>query len=489
MNSPEVLAPHRLRSHASRWLATGLTLACALSAGNPWARASDHADPIDPLNFEQLEGGITDLFVFPVDKNEQPVGTFKREAGVPLANTLKDVVRNPLSEDDKKKIDALVFILCVRRQLTQTGTLHLEPYTYRILVDTDSKVSFPTQADVEREEHPQSDHKYEGQPGYNNGHDHDHPGDSNASLAVGYNAKGGSKQKRPTLVEAFARYGGSIAKPSDINEEIVMEFKLNNTAKLKEGYPKFSGAASANFNGNKNIKYESGVYDDPFIFPAFFGTNVVAMAVKIPMTLFPANRTDFLIWATSHKGNRQVDHVGRSLRTQNPRFELLNTLPPSQHAAAILEEHENPSLVRDLALRLNFAQTFAYRKWDFVPDVMCYSTQYPVGFPNGRLLTDDVAALLAQHGDTLLYELSYQHNNGTWPRQATNDKNQGIFHTKFPYLLEPHPDKEPPAPPALTTATRVKLFGIALLLISLLVLENWIVARLYYRRQLRRRYL
>ena len=125
------------------------------------------------------------------------------------------------------------------------------------------------------------------------------------------------------------------------------------------------------------------MYDDPFIFPAFFGTNIVAMALKVPIELFPKDRTDFLIWATSHEGKRQIDHVGRSLRTQNPRFELLNTLHPSQHVDAIMQKHQHPHLLRDLALRLNFAQTFAYRKWDFVPDVMCYSTRYPVGFPNG----------------------------------------------------------------------------------------------------------
>ena len=165
------------------------------------------------------------------------------------------------------------------------------------------------------------------------------------------------------------------------------------------------------------------------------------MVMTIPVSAFPDGQKDWLLWGTSSKGNRQIDHVGRSLRTQNPRFEMLNTLPPRQHKAAIDEEHEHPSLLRDIALRFNMQSLFAYRTWDHVPDVMVYTTRFGVGFPNGRLLTDDVAALLAQHGDTLLLELS--HHTGGWPRRTTNDKD---FLAKFPYLAAPWDDKpaEPP---------------------------------------------
>ena len=86
----------------------------------------------------------------------------------------------------------------------------------------------------------------------------------------------------------------------------------------------------------------------------------------------------------------------------------------------VTKEFEDPSLLRDVGLWLNFQQLFSFREWDFVPDVMVYTTRYQVGYPNGRYLTDDVAALLAQHGDTLLLELS--HNKGQWPRHTTNDK-------------------------------------------------------------------
>jgi hypothetical protein len=274
-----------------------------------------------------------------------------------------------------------------------------------------------------------------------------------------------------------------IQRPADISDDVVIEFRLDNEAQIRDGYPRYSGPLAASLQDNRDrVRVTSGVFDDPFIFPAFFGTNVVAMVIRIPSDLFPSDRTDFLIWATSHTGSRQVDHVGRSLRTQNPRFELLNTLDPRDHVPAIQAEHEQPSLMRDLFLRANLQSPFAYREWDFVPDVMIFTMQYPVGFPNGRLLTDDVAALLAQHGDTLLYELS--HHNASWPRRNTNDRE---FQDRFPYLADPWPDRMPNPPLRLSATNRLKLVGIALALAALLLLENWLVVLWFCRRRTRRR--
>ena len=125
-----------------------------------------------------------------------------------------------------------------------------------------------------------------------------------------------------------------------------------------------------------------GIRDDPFIFPAFFRTNVVAMVMHIPMSCFRDEQRDWLAWGTSHKGSRQIDHVGRSLRTQNPRFELLNTLNPSKDVEAVKAEHESPSLMGDLLLRVGLESLFAYREWDFVPDVMIYTNRYCVEIAN-----------------------------------------------------------------------------------------------------------
>jgi hypothetical protein len=67
------------------------------------------------------------------------------------------------------------------------------------------------------------------------------------------------------------------------------------------------------------------------------------------------------------------------------------------------------------------------------------------------LLTDDVAAILAQHGDTLLVELSYKSpTSQAWPRKTVNDK---PFMDKFPYLAPPW--KAPAANPASPAADEV----------------------------------
>jgi hypothetical protein len=429
--------------------------------------ASDHADPIDPFNRERLEGGITDLFFFPILADGKPAFPFRRTDAISLA--MPDLAPRPaLTADERSQIKGFAVILCIRRALTQTGSLQLEPYTYRVHMDLHSTVSFGDTA----EDKPMASAAPTGGGGYN----------PPAGMGAG--------PRRPTGAEARARYGGSVANPEGISDDVVIEFRLNNDATLREiktqGLKKGDNILrDGNFDPGAICAW-AGVRDDPFIFPAFFGTNVVAMVLTIPTPAFPEGQQDWLLWGTSSKGTRQIDHVGRSLRTQNPRFELLNTLPPRAHKAAIMEEHEHPHLLRDLALRFNIQSIFAYRKWDFVPDVMIYTTRVGVGFPNGRLLTDDVAALLAQHGDTLLLELSHQHNNGVWPRRTTNDKE---FLESFPYLAAPWADKPEPPPPALTPESRYKLIAIAVVALLLLALENWLVAWLYYRWKLRRQFL
>ena len=67
-----------------------------------------------------------------------------------------------------------------------------------------------------------------------------------------------------------------------------------------------------------------------------------------------------------------------------------------------------------------FQPTFQLRKYDIAPDVMIYTDRFPVGYPNGRLLTDDVVAQTCTFGDCLLQEISYI--EGGWPRATINDK-------------------------------------------------------------------
>ena len=443
-----------------------LLMACSVLAGaligllsSPLA-ASDHADPIDFTRKKPLEPGITDLFFFPVDGEGRVVNLYKDNDSIPLHPLLGCDTRDPgkschlpkrseVSAEQRQQIKAFVVILCVRRALTQTNSLHLEPYTYKIHMDTQSPIEF--------------DDASSGMA-------------SGSEAGTGYGQGTGPKNGRPNVEEAVARYGGKIAQPDKIHDNIVIELSLHNDASLN-GDAKITGLReaggivyhsfadkSATWSPNE-VHLRTGIRDDPFIFPPFFGTNVVAMVLSIPSHCFDGEKLNWLVWATTHQGQRQIDHVGRSLRTQNPRFELLNTLHPRDHVAAITKEFADPSLMRDVGLWLNFQQLFAYREWDFVPDVMVYTTRFPVGYPNGRYLTDDVAALLAQHGDTLLLELS--HNKGQWPRHTTNDKK---FSETFPYLADPHADKKPAEPYHLSMKNTLILWTIGIVIAVIVVL-------------------
>ncbi len=219
----------------------------------------------------------------------------------------------------------------------------------------------------------------------------------------------------------------------------------------------------------------SGVRDDPFIFPMFFGTNVIAMVLSIPLDFFPEAPRDFLIWGTSERHGAQIDHVGRSQRTQLPRFDLLNTLPPKEHVAALRKKAEDPGLVDDF-LRTRIRPVFNLRSYDFQPDVMIYTRRFPASYPNGRQLEDDVATLTCKQGDCQLYELSFDIKEpmkykDTGGRPVKNDKD---FSDTFPYLAEPWPDKDPIKPPELTAKSRM-LIGLLIVIVAVIFLLPWVL--------------
>ena len=301
----------------------------------------------------------------------------------------------------------LVVVLGVRRALTQAPPYELEPYTYSIYFDLHSAVAFDSEEDR-------------------------------------------------------MRYGGTVITPEDIGADAAIEFRLHNDATLRD--QSIQGLADPG-----EIRIWAGVRDDPFIFPRFFGTNIVAMVASIPFPSFPDGQRDWLVWATSRRGEKQLDHVGRSLRTMLPRFDFLNTLPPHEHVAALQAAHEDPGLLRDIA-RNEIMPLFALRQYDFVPDVMVFTRRFPIGYPNGRLLTDDVAALACQQGDCLLWELSFA-DSEQWPRGTTNDK---PFLDEFPYLAEPWPVRAPAPMPGLTTKNRILLVVLVIAIVLLFVLP-WLL--------------
>jgi hypothetical protein len=242
-----------------------------------------------------------------------------------------------------------------------------------------------------------------------------------------------------------ARYGGSIANPESIKPDVTIKIRLKNDTTLNS--IQYQGLENTN-----GIKLFTGVRDDPFIFPRFFKRNTIAMVLSIPFASFPQDQRDWLLWATSTrlKDGVQIDHVGRSNRSQQGRFDFLNTLPPSQHVAAIKAHNQTrmrieKSLMEYLPPLVNaFQPLFKIRSYDYFPDVMIYTKQYEIGFPNGRKLTDDVALLTCEQGDCPLVESAYV-DSPQWPRAGVSDK---PFLQEFPYLAEKWDESEIASKPA-----------------------------------------
>jgi hypothetical protein len=248
--------------------------------------------------------------------------------------------------------------------------------------------------------------------------------------------------------EERAIYGGSIPNPEGIKEDVAIKIRLKSDASLN----------SVKYEGLQNpdrIKLFTGVFDDPFIFPRFFKKNTIAMILSIPFSSFPnKDQKDWILWGTSTrlKDNVQIDHVGRSNRSQQGRFDFLNTLHPSKHVAAIKAHNQTRLRIEDtlkeylLPLVNAYQPLFKIRPYDNFPDVMIYTNQYPIGFPNGRKLTDDVAGLTCDQGDCALVEGAVI-DDKTWPRATKNDNGAKEFSKEFPYLAAPWPMAPPPAPP------------------------------------------
>ncbi|MGR9087629.1 MAG: hypothetical protein ACU841_11215 [Gammaproteobacteria bacterium] len=282
--------------------------------------------------------------------------------------------------------------------------------------------------------------------------------------------------------EDKARYGGTIVNPDGIEADAKITLHLNNDATLKD-------KTVAGLKNPENIKFYTGVRDDPFIFPRFFDVNVVTMVMSIPRSSFPENQKNWLLWGTSKdvESGEQIDHVGRSNRTQLGRFDILNTVHPSKHVALIKQKTESRKKLQDFFLacipplaQLNQLSGLLFRHYDYVPDVMIYTTQYAPGFPNGRRLTDDVALLTCNQGDCPLQENAFI-DTTQWPRSTVNDK---PFMDAFPYLAEPWPARpQTPAPSCWPYILKYALIPGLIILALIAGLSVWLHRRCCHRDQ------
>ena len=229
-----------------------------------------------------------------------------------------------------------------------------------------------------------------------------------------------------------------------IKPDVTIRMRLNDDASVKE--MKVTGLPHP-----ENIRVFTGPRDDPFIFPRFFGSNIIALVYSIPMSEFPPNQQDWLLWGTSSwaESGKQIDHVGRSNRTQNARNDFLNTLPPNEHVAELEKMAKKRKRIEKVLMQVSlplanlFHLQFMLYPYDLTdPDVMIYTNRRPPGYPNGRMLPDDVAYDTCLVGDCTLMALSYAEST-QFPRATVNDK---PFLDHFPYLAEPWPEKAGPPP-------------------------------------------
>lgn len=375
---------------------TACTIAIFVCGSYHLCRGSDHADPQSVLNPFYLQpepdANITDLHAFMVDR---------------LVGENNQVIEG----------EHLIVSICVRRALIpeQESKLKLEGYKFQVHFDLNPKVVRSA-------------------------------GDRDGAIAQMFEGTNSRDALHDMDRSRQALYGGIVTEPDKIDDNASLEFELKLTTDDKNisqvaisGTPKiigFNAAANVIRTGAELrpgvINIQSGIFDDPFIFPRFFRRNVVGIVTAIPLSAVPLpnGKAPILLWATTRKADeKQIDHVGRSLRTQLPRFGYLNDKQPSDHVNEINRVHTSPTLMEDV-LATFIAPLEAHRHYDSVPDVMIYDLRAPAKFPNGRALRDDVAKILADAGETLLLELSYAESQ-QFPRAETNDKE---FRDTFPYL-------------------------------------------------------
>lgn len=191
-----------------------------------------------------------------------------------------------------------------------------------------------------------------------------------------------------------AKYGGTIVDPAKVSADITLEFAWDENGQIVMHTEGLSGEAKS------RIKVYSGLRDDPFINGVRNGRNVASIVVEMPLADVKGPGQTLLTWTTTKVPDIHgpiVEHGGRALRSQFPENMAMNEMRPRAH----------------------------YTELGTQPDVAIHNLAAPAGFPNGRLLTDDV---IDQVGDPRLT------GNPTAQAPTANDK---PFLSSFPFLAEP----------------------------------------------------
>jgi hypothetical protein len=253
------------------------------------------------------------------------------------------------------------------------------------------------------------------------------------------------------------RFGGSIAPEAWPNiapdASITFRIKKDSTGGISDKRIVFQSEPTVTGLSNPSeIQFQAGLFDDPFLFNRFNNKNTLAMIASIPLSSFAGKPRNFVIWAAAHRSNgAQFDHVGRAGRTQQPRLEILNTLPPSKHVPAVVEERNKNMMQQSLLkavfnkevkdfinreLSIRIQQIFQIRRYDSdIPDVMILNLDRPVGYPNGNVPGDDVVryTCLEGLGECQLWEIA-SFTDACQPRRTYQDK---PLLNSMPYLGEP----------------------------------------------------
>lgn len=201
--------------------------------------------------------------------------------------------------------------------------------------------------------------------------------------------------------EALRLFGGTIENPQGVRPDLEFTITFDDS-----GEPSLV-ARGLSRQARERVQLFAGLRDDPFINGLRSGRNVGAIVLELPLAdvLGPDDgRSTLLVWAKSDVPNvdgRDDEHAGRNLRSQVLGNEELNGMSPSDH----------------------------WMKMGVVPDVLIYDTSRPAGFPNGRLLTDDIITMLGNDGDPAVF------SNPVAEAPTANDKS---FLASFPYLAAPH---------------------------------------------------